>query len=30
LPPGVRREEETAGNRARDDLGPMQSICSKC
>jgi len=26
----VRREEETAGNRARDDLGPMQSICSKC
>lgn len=30
LPPKIRSEEETAGNRARDDLGPMQSICSKC
>lgn len=29
LPPSVRKEE-TELNRARDDLGPMQSICSRC
>ena len=29
LPPSVRKEE-TDLNRARDDLGPMRSICSRC
>jgi hypothetical protein len=30
LPPSVRKEEDTTGRRAVDDLGPVPQICRNC